>query len=60
MRIPFLRRKQPESLKGIASRVTYVPSHEVATPPIRDTRTFEEIRAATARRKRLLNGDPPS
>jgi hypothetical protein len=60
MRIPFLRRKQPESLKGIASRVTYVPSHEVAMPRMRDTRTLAEVRAASARRRRLLNGDPPS
>jgi hypothetical protein len=62
MRIPFLTRKPPEDLKGIASRVTYIPSGELAWPRERSTRTLEENRAAGERIRRILsNGaQPPS
>ena len=60
MRIPFLSRKQPEDLREVMARATFVPSHELAWPQLRDQRTFEELQAATERRRRILNGDSPS
>jgi hypothetical protein len=53
MRIPFVRRKEPEDLKGIASRVTYIPSGELAWPRMRSTRTLDENRAAGERMRRI-------
>jgi hypothetical protein len=62
MRIPFLRHREPESLKGIASRVTYIPSREAAMPHLRiPPRSLDEARAASARLRRIrANGDVPS
>jgi hypothetical protein len=61
MRIPFFSPKEPEDLKGIASRVTYIPSHTAAGPRLQSTRTLEDNRAAAKRIRRILNGgQPPS
>jgi hypothetical protein len=62
MRIPFLKRKGPEDLKGIASRVTYIPSGEAAMPRLRTPPpTLEEARAAGERSRRIrANGGLPS
>jgi hypothetical protein len=62
MRPFFLHQKLPKDLKGIASRVTYVPSGELAWPPGRSTRTLEENRAAGERIRRILanGGQPPN
>jgi hypothetical protein len=60
MRIPFFSRKTPESLKGIASRSTYVPSGELAMPRL-PPRTLEEALAGRERSRRIrANGDQPS
>jgi hypothetical protein len=62
MRSIFLQQKLPKDLKGIADRVTYVPSGELAWPRMRSNRTLEENRAAAARMRRIrANGaQPPS
>ena len=60
MKIPFFSRKDTEDLKGIASRATYVPSHEIAMPRLRP-RTLEEALAARDRSRRIrANGAQPS
>jgi hypothetical protein len=60
MRIPFPRRK-PLTLWEEIARATYIPSREAAMPRLRDTRTYEEIRAAGARSRRIrANGGSPS
>jgi hypothetical protein len=60
MRIPFTNPKDPELYKGIASRVTYVPSGEIAMPRLRP-RTLEEALAARDRmRRHRANGARPS
>ena len=58
MRIPFIHRK-PEDIASIARRATYVPSHEGATPRLRQV-TDEEHRLARERLKARRNGSPPS
>ena len=57
MRIPFLHRK-PEDIASIARRATYVPSHEVAGPRLRQ-RTPEQRERASALFKALRNGSAP-
>jgi hypothetical protein len=58
MRIPFLHRK-PEDIASIAKRATYVPSHEAATPRLRQL-TPEEHRRVSERVKAWRNGASPS
>jgi hypothetical protein len=57
MRIPFINRK-PEDVASIARRATYVPSHEVATPRLRQ-RTPEERERASALFRSWRNGSAP-
>jgi hypothetical protein len=60
MRIPFFTRKGPENFKGIASRSTYVPSHELAMPRL-PPRTLEDALAGRERSRRIrANGDQQS
>jgi hypothetical protein len=58
MRIPFIHRK-PEDIASIARRATYVPSHEAATPRLRQL-TPEEHRRVSERLKARRNGALPS
>jgi hypothetical protein len=59
MKIPFFHR-EPALEKGMASRVTFVPSHEVALPRLRP-RTLDEALAARDRHRRhRANGDQPT
>jgi hypothetical protein len=58
MRIPFLHRK-PEDIASIAKRATYVPSHEAATPRLRQL-TPEEHRRVSERIKARRNGSLPN
>jgi hypothetical protein len=58
MRIPFIHRK-PEDIASIARRATYVPSHEVAGPRLRQL-TPEEHRRARERVKAWRNGSSPT
>jgi hypothetical protein len=53
MRPFFLHQKPPKDFKGLASRVTFIPSGEVAWPQTRSTRTLEENRAASERMRRI-------
>jgi hypothetical protein len=60
MRVPFITRKQPQSLKGIADRVTVIPSGEIAMPRL-PPRTLEEALASRDRSRRIrANGAQPS
>ena len=60
MRIPFLRRK-PLTIGEEMRRATYIPSGEAAMPRLRDTRTYDQIRAAGKRSRQMrANGGSPS
>jgi hypothetical protein len=60
MRIPFVTRKRPQSLKGIADRVTFIPTAEIAMPRL-PPRTLEEALASRDRSRRIrANGAQPS
>jgi hypothetical protein len=60
MRIPFLRRR-PLTITEQVARSTIVPSREAAMPRLRDTRTYEQIRADAARSRAIrANGGSPS
>jgi hypothetical protein len=60
MRLPLLSRKQPQSFKGIADRVTFIRSGEIAMPRL-PPRTLEEALASRDRSRRIrANGAQPS
>jgi hypothetical protein len=60
MRFSLFPNESAEPLKGVASRATYVPTHERALPRLRP-RTLEDALAARDRHRRhRANGDRPS
>jgi hypothetical protein len=60
MRVPLFSRKQPQSLKGIADRVSVMRSGEIAMPRL-PPRTLDEALASRDRSRRIrANGAQPS
>ncbi len=61
MRPFFLHQKPPKDLKGIASRVTFIPSGEVAWPRMRSiAHARGEPRGSERIRRIRANGGPLS
>ncbi|MGH2947051.1 MAG: hypothetical protein ACRDPC_12465 [Solirubrobacteraceae bacterium] len=51
MTFPFLRRKKPRTVSEEREYATFIRSAEVAMPRYDSTRSYEQIRAAQARRR---------
>ena len=60
MRISLFRNESPEPLKGVASRATVVPTHEVLVPRLRPRTLADALAARDRHRRHRASGAQPS